>query len=137
VVLTLRAALRQPTAIDRPTLKALFFARPGGGRDNAEHLGGWTMHWPRSIDRAAARELFLLLLRVDFPPAAIVQIFRCCGIVFRHEGRVFIPLHDERRPSGLEMLGSAVAMAAILAVVATVLGWLDAGPWRAILSWLP
>jgi hypothetical protein len=137
VVLTLRAALRQPTAIDRPTLKALFFARPGGGRDNAEHLGGWTMHWPRSIDRAAARDLFLLLLRANFPPAAIVQIFRCCGIVFRHEGRVFIPLHDERRPSGLEMLGSAVVMAAILAVVAIVLGWLDAGPWRAVLSWLP
>jgi hypothetical protein len=57
--------------------------------------------------------------------------------VFRHEGRVFIPLHDERRPNALEMLGQAVAMAVVLAVVATVLGWLDAGHWRAALSWVP
>ena len=123
--------MRVPADITAPELDDLF----SGDSGRPAHRAGWTLEWPRGLNPAASRLVFAYLLHADVPPASIVKIFRSYGVVFRHRGRIYVPVPEAFGRGFLEMLGMAVALAAGFAVAAVTLELLSALPWHAVLWW--
>jgi len=79
----------------------------------------WGLRFPSNVHPGAAREALALLLQANVSPYAILRVFQAFGVVFEDK-TLFVAQADAQRVDVFRLLGIAVALGSISALLAVI-----------------
>lgn len=79
----------------------------------------WGIRLPPNVHPGAAREALALLLQANVSPYAILRVFQAFGVVFE-DRTLFIAKADSHRVDPFRLLGIAVSLGALSALLAVI-----------------